>query len=57
MYHPSELNRELEQEAVEALEDFRQGIADQEQIRFLAWLTTVDPRLLERMNNGKHKGE
>jgi len=51
------MNADLQHEAEEALEDFRQGVADPEQIKLLAWLTCVDERLLARVNNGHTKAD
>lgn len=52
-----DINRDLEHEAIEALEHFREGVADPEEIKLLAWLTCVDERLLSRVNNGHTKAE
>ena len=57
MNHHADMNRDLEQQAIEALEDFRQGVADQEQIKLLAYLTCVDDRIVARVNAGHSKAD
>jgi hypothetical protein len=44
----------IQQELEEALEDFRKGVADREQIKLLAWSTCIEQERLERMQNSPY---